>query len=162
MFTRFLLQRMVLAVVVGLFGFSIGCSKEQATKTLDQAETSAEEVAETIVEDAEEVVEEGKQMAVELGEKAAGYLTPMKEKLGNLESLKKSPEELKKAVTDLIASIEGKAEGLKLPEAVSETLATLKEKLVSLQTYLEGEVDEAKIGERVDDIITSVKSGLGM
>jgi hypothetical protein len=97
-----------------------------------------------------------------LGEKAMAYLSPLKEKLGNLESLKDKPEELKTAVTELIQTIEDKAADIELPEAVSNTLATVKERLVALKDYLQGEVEQAKIDEHIQKIMDAVKSGLGM
>ncbi len=139
-----------------------GCSKEDATQAVQQAEESAENAAESIGESVDSAVEGGKEMASELGEKAQAFMTPLKEKFGDLESLKDKPEELKTAVSDLIQSIEEKAEGIELPEAMTSALATVKEKLVELKDYLEGEADPAKIEEHLKDIGESVKSGLGM
>jgi uncharacterized coiled-coil DUF342 family protein len=137
---------------------SNGCSKEQAEESVKQAE----EAADTIAKDAEEVVEKGKEMADELGEKAIAFINPLREKFGQLEGLKDKPDELKEAVTDLIQSIEDKAEGIQLPEALSGALATVKEKLQELKQYLEGEVDQAKVEEHIQEIMDSAKSGLGM
>jgi molybdopterin converting factor small subunit len=146
-----------------------GCSKKDAQDAVDAAGDAAQEAADDISEGAKEVVdtgkeavEKGKEIASELGEQAVAYLTPLKEKLGGLESLKDKPEELKTAVNDLIKSMEDKAEDLKLPEAISNTLATVKEKLVALKDYLEGEVEQAQIDERIAEIMDSVKSGLGL
>lgn len=139
-----------------------GCSKEKAAETVKNAEEAVEEAAETVANDAGKVVKEGEKLASELGEKALAYLSPLKEKLGNLENLKETPDELKKAVTELVQSIEDKAEDIELPEAMSTALATVKEKLVALKDYLEGEVDQAKIEEHIKEIMDSVKSGLGM
>ena len=41
-------------------------------------------------------------------------------------------------------------------------MASVKEKLVELKQYLEGEYEQAEVDKKVDDIISSVKSGLGM
>lgn len=139
-----------------------GCSTEEATEELKKAGAAAEGAASEVAEDVGAVVEEGEKMAGELGEKAQAFLTPLKDKVGNLEELKKSPEKLKTAVGEMIESIEQKAEGIELPETVSKTLATVKEKLVELRDYLEGEYEQAKIDERVQDIVDSVKSGLGL
>ena len=82
--------------------------------------------AETIAEDTKKVVKEGEELAEELGEKAMAYLTPLKEKFGNLDSLKDKPEELKKAVADLIKTIEDKADDVELPESLANALATVE------------------------------------
>ena len=146
-----------------------GCSKKDAQDAVESAGDAAQEAADDIAEGAKDVVdtgkeavEKGKEMASELSEQAVAYLTPLKEQLGSLESLKDKPEELKKAVTDLIQSMEDKAEGIKLPDAITNTLTTLKEKLVALKDYLEGEVEQAHIDERISEIMDSVKSGLGL
>ena len=139
-----------------------GCSREEVTQTLKKAETSAEEAAATTAKEVGKMVKEGESAASELGEKAIAYLSPLKEQFSKLDSLKESPEELKTAVTDLIQSIEEKAEDVHLPEAISNTLATVKEKLMALKEYLEGEVDQAKIGEHIQGIMDSVTSGLGL
>ena len=174
---------MVLASCASLV-MCIGCTKQDATATMEKAGASAKEAAETVSANvgdavkeggkmAGDALEEGKQaasdavkkgseMASELGEKAVAFLAPMKEKFGDLDSLKEKPEELKTAVDELIQSIEKKAEDIELPESVSTALATIKEKLVALKDYLGGEVEQAKIDEHLKDIMESVKSGLGM
>ncbi|TWU31957.1 hypothetical protein [Novipirellula artificiosorum] len=139
-----------------------GCSKQEAVEKMNEAEVIAEKASDTIAEDVSKVVEEGEEMASGLGDKAMAFLSPLKDKLGNLESLKEKPEELKKAVAELIQSIENKAEGIELPESVSNALATTKQKLVELKEYLEGEVDQAKIDERIQEIKDSLKSGLSL
>ena len=103
-----------------------------------------------------------KEMASELSEAATSYLTPLKEKLGNLDSLKETPEKLKEAVSEMITYIEDKAAGVELPEMVSSALTTMKEKLVELQQYLEGKYEQSKIDEYVKGIKDSVKSAFGM
>ena len=90
------------------------------------------------------------------------FLGPLKEKFGDLDSLKDSPEKLKSAVTDLIQTIEDKAGSIELPQAMQDGLETIKEKLVALRDYLDGEVQQSGIDERVTSIMDSVKSGLGM
>jgi hypothetical protein len=152
----------VVVMLVPLISFPSGCSKEEATESLKKAEDAAEHAAETIADDTEEVIKEGEELAEELGEKALAYLTPLKEKFGNLDGLKGKPAELKVAVADLIKSIEEKAEDIELPEAVSNALAAAKDKLVALKEYLEGEVEQAKVEEHIQDIVESIKSGLGM
>ena len=161
-----------------------GCDQQEAQEALEQVEASAGEAAETIktevgeaveegekmaseaVEEGKEVagkaVEEGKELASELSEKATAYLAPLKDKLGNLGELKDKPEELKAAVSELIESMEAKAEDLQLPESVSNALATIKEKLVALRDYLEGEVEQAQLDTRLEEVTNAVKSGLGM
>ena len=99
--------------------------------------------------------------AKELGEKAMGFLTPLKEKFGDLDSLKDKPEELKKAVVSMIETIEYKSADLELPESVSSMLATVKEKLTALKTYLEGEVEQSGIDDRLKEIGESMKGALG-
>jgi DNA repair exonuclease SbcCD ATPase subunit len=157
---------------LSLLSISVGCD-DQASQTLKRAEESAESAAATIAEDAGELVkegeaaasdaiEQGKQMASELGEKATAYLTPLKEKFGNLESLKGKPEELKTAVNELLQSLEQKTEDIQLPEAISTALATIKEKLIALKEYLAGEVEQSQLDQRLQEISESVKSGLGM
>lgn len=146
------------ALSLGVLLLACGCSKE----AVENAERAAESTAETISEDAEAVVKEGEAMVSDLGEAAMSFLSPLKEKFGGLESLKDTPAELKTAVTELIQSIEGKAENISLPEGVTTALTTVKEKLVALRDYLEGEADQAKIDEQLKSIMDSVKSGLGM
>jgi hypothetical protein len=135
-----------------------GCSKQ----AVEDAEMAVESTAETIAEDAEAMVEEGGAMVSGLGEAAMSSIAPLKEKFGGLEALKDKPAELKAAVVELIQSIEGKADGITLPEGAATALETVKEKLVALREYLEGEVDQAKIDEQLKGIMDSVKSGLGM
>lgn len=168
--TRF---RCIALASCAAFALCCGCDENEATATLEKAGDSIQDTAETVSTEvgdavkegkdaAGDVVQEGKQMASELGEKAMAYVTPLKEKFGDLESLKEKPEELKTAVTALIQSIEEKTEDIKLPESVSTALATAKEKLVALKDYLEGEAEPAKIEEHLKDIMESVKSGLGI
>ncbi|WP_146531417.1 hypothetical protein [Novipirellula artificiosorum] len=139
-----------------------GCSKDEAATELKEAESAVEASAKEVAEDVGAVVEEGEKMASELGEKAQAYLAPLKDKLGNLEELKETPEQLKTAVAEMIASIEQRAEDLKLPESVSTALANVKEKLIALRDYLEGEVEQAKVDEHIQEIMESAKSGLGL
>lgn len=135
--------------------------EQMASELGDKGKQVATDLGEKGKQVATDLGEKGEELASELGEKAMAYITPLKEKLGNLEGLKESPEELKKAVADLIAAIEKKAEDLELPETISSALATVKEKLVALKEYLEGEVDQAKLDERVKEISESVKSAFG-
>ena len=139
-----------------------GCTKQQAVDTVAEAEKSAGQAVEEIGQQVGDAVEAGEEMAGELSEKATAYLTPLKEKFGNLESLKETPDRLKAAVSDLIQSIEDKAEDITLPESLSNALASVKEKLIALEEYLEGEVEQAKIDEHLRDIADSVKSAFGM
>lgn len=153
------------------FGFSLlfssllvlcsGCG-EEAAQVVEQVEESAAETAEAVQEEASVAGEKAKEVASELGEKVTAYLNPLKEKFGDLENLKDKPEELKEAVAGLIKSIEERAEGMELPEKLSEALATAKEKLVALKDYLEGEVEQAQVDEQIQGIMTSIKSQLGM
>lgn len=176
-------RSMVLASCAA-FVLCIGCSKQEASTAFKNAEESARDAAETVAADVGDAAKEGQEMAgdaleggkqaasdavkkgadlaSDLGEKAMAFVAPLKEKVGNLDNLKEKPEELKVAVEDLIQSMEQKAEGMELPESVSNALATIKEKLVALKDYLEGEVEQAQVNERVQDIMDSVKSGLGM
>lgn len=151
-----------LGMVAVLMLIGSGCSKQEAVEAMKNAEDSAEEAAESISDEVSDAVKEGEEMASDLGEKATAFLSPLKEKVGNLESLKNTPDELKKAVTDLIQSLETKAEDLNLPEAVSSALATVKEKLMALKTDLDSGIDQAKIDEHLKSIMDSVKSELGM
>jgi archaellum component FlaC len=141
---------------------SHGCSQQEAADALQSAEDTAKGAADTVAKGAEEAVQKGGEIASELGEQAMAFLTPIKEQLGGLEGLKDKPEELKAAVTKLIQSIEDKTADIKLPEAVTTTLATLKEKLVALRDYLAGEVEQAKVDEQIQGIMESVESGLGI
>ena len=139
-----------------------GCDSQKAADTMKKAEESAENAAGSIADGAGEMVKEGEKMAADLGDKAKAWLEPMKEKFGSLEELKKTPEELKTAVGNMIENIEQKAEGINLPEAMSKSLATVKEKLVSLRDYLEGEYDQAGIDKYVSEVTDSVKSFVGL
>ncbi len=139
-----------------------GCDSQKAADTMKKAEESAEKAAGSIADGAGEMVKEGGKMAADLGEKAKAWLEPMKEKFGSLEELKKTPEELKTAVGNMLEYIEQKAEGINLPEAMSNSLATVKEKLVALRDYLEGEYDQSGIDKYVSEVTDSVKSFLGL
>ncbi len=156
------LYSVMLACCTALIPLAAGCSQKEASEAISEAKASAEEASQSLAGDASAMMEKGKEMASELGENATAFLTPLKEKFGNLESLKETPEKLKTAVTELITSIEQKADGINLPEAMRQTLASVKEKLVALKNYLEGEYEQAGIDEKVNDIVSSVKSGLGM
>jgi hypothetical protein len=140
----------------------VGCDKQAATEQLEKVEQSAGETADAISDNVSDAVEKGGDIAGELGEKAMAYLTPLKEKFGDLETLKESPEKLKVAVSDLIEKIEGKAEGITLPESVSNALAAVKEKLIALRDDLGADIEQAKIDEHLKGIMDSVKSALGM
>ena len=146
----------------GLLVFSGGCDTEEASSVVEQVGDSAAETMDAVKDETAEAADKAMDAASELSEKATAYLNPLKEKFGNLESLKDKPEELKEAVTSLIASIEERAEGMELPEKMSEVLATAKEKLMTLKQYLEGEVDQAKIDEQIQELMTSIKSQFGM
>ncbi|KAA5547291.1 hypothetical protein FYK55_02530 [Roseiconus nitratireducens] len=133
-----------------------------AGETLKEGEAMASQAAEEGKKQADQAVEKGKQMASDLSDKAMAFLNPLKEKLSNLDELKDSPEKLKTAVDDLIETIESKAEGITLPESMSNAVATIKEKLVALKEYLEGEVEQAKIDEKIAEITDTVKNKLSM
>jgi len=160
--SRISLTKLAFATLFASVTSFSGCSKDEAATELKEAEAAVEATAKEVVEDVGSVVEEGEKMASELGEKAQAYLAPLKDKLGNLEELKDTPEQLKTAVVEMIASIEQKAEDVKLPETVSTALAKVKEKLIALRDYLEGKYEQAKIDEHVQEIMESVKSGLGL
>lgn len=97
-----------------------------------------------------------------LGETAMSSLAPMKEKFGGLEALDNKPAEFLAAVVALIQSIEGKTDGITLPEGAATALETVKEKLVALREYLEGEFDQAKVDAQLKALMDSVKFGLGV
>jgi len=59
-----------------------------------------------------------------------------KDELSSLDELKATPEELKARVSEIIESIETKAEGIELPETVTKALEGIKEKLIALRDYL--------------------------
>jgi hypothetical protein len=139
-----------------------GCSQQEAEDAVRQAGETVGDTADAIAQDVDVVVEKGERMASELGENAAAYVASLKEKFGNLQGLKDSPEKLKSTVEDLIVSIENKAQEINLPETVSSTLTSVKEKLVTLRDELEGDIEQAKIDEHIQSILDSVKSGLGM
>lgn len=152
-----------------LLPLAAGCDSQKASDAMKEVGSSAENVAgeaggmmEKGKEMAGKAAADGEKMASELGAKAMAMLAPLKEKLGSLDSLKETPEKLKVAVTELIASIEEKAGSIELPEAMSNALETVKEKLVALKDYLGGEYEQSGINTKVDDILGSVKSGLGM
>ncbi len=148
-------------LVAVLLVLPTGCGGKGGEKVAEDVKDAANQAAEKVSKGAQEMVKEGQQIAADLSDKAKEYLNPLKEKFGNLEGLKKTPEKLKTAVTELIQSIEDKAADIKLPESVSNALSKIKEKLVALKEYLQGEVEEAKLDEKVKDVMDSVKSGLG-
>ena len=154
--------RFMFACNAMLLVFCIGCNQEELSETVNAAEESVETTAKNVASEAAAMASKGEEMARELGAEAMAFLNPMKEKLGNLESLKEKPEELKTMVSELINSIEQKAEKMTLPESMSQAFASLKEKLISLRDYLEGEYEQAKIGEHLKGIMDSVKSEFGM
>ncbi len=144
--------------LLGLVLSVTGCTKQKATDTLEKAGAAAT----TAKENVEAAVEDGAKFAGELSDAARSYLAPLKDKIGNLHSLKDSPDELKRAVSELIQSIEEKGESIKLPKSVVDALATIKEKLIALRDSLEKNVEQAKIDEHIKDLEEAVKSGLGM
>ncbi len=139
-----------------------GCDEKQAADALKNAEQKAKDTADKVGDDVGAAVAEGEKMMGELGEQAMAFIAPLKEKLGNLDSLKDTPEKLKTAVSELITMIESKAESITLPESMSKTIETIKTKLVELKTYLEGKYEQSGIDEKVKAISESVESGLGM
>lgn len=159
---RLLRSRCCGLICIAVLVFTTGCDKQDAKDAIDSAEQTASDAADSVKEGAEGVVAEGKEMAGDLSEGVTAFLTPLKEKMGNLESLKTKPEELKTAVTAMITSIEEKTSSLEMPEALSTALDSIKEKLVGLKDYLSGEYDQSGIDEKVDDLMASIKSGLGM
>ena len=160
--SRISLTKLAFATLFASVTSFSGCSREEAAKELKKAEATAEGAAKEVAEDVGAAVEEGEKMASELGEKAQAYLAPLKDEFSNLEELKDTPEQLKTAVVEMIESLEQKAEDVELPETVSATLAKVKEKLIVLRDYLEGEYEQAKIDEHVQEVMESVKSGLGL
>ena len=162
-------QRLLFGLCVTLMFASLGCDKEKTDTALSDAGAQIEDAGDAIAENVDKAVEKGEEAAKdagdkakELGEKAMAYITPLKEKFGDLESLKEKPEELKTAVSELITSLEEKTENLELPEAVSNSLAAAKEKLIALRDYLGGEIDQAKIDEHLKEIGDAMKGALGM
>jgi hypothetical protein len=139
-----------------------GCSQEGVQERVQEAENAAGQAAAKIAEDAGKVVKEGQELAGELGEKAVAFLTPLKEKFGDLEDLKTKPKELKQAVAELLQSIEQKTADIQLPEAASNALATAKEKLTALKNDLDGEIEQAKIDEHIKEILEAVRAKLGV
>ena len=160
--SRNFLTKLAFATLFASVSSFSGCSKDEAATELKEAEAAVESSAKEVAEDIGSLVDEGEEMASELGEKAQAYLAPLKDKFSNLEELKDTPEQLKTAVAEMIESLEQKAEDVELPETVSATLAKVKEKLIALRDYLEGEYEQAKIDEHVQEIMESVKSGLGL
>lgn len=182
--------RSALGLWVVVIVVSAGCDRPQEGNSVSHAESEVKQAAEAVADDVEEAVEKGEQVAKdvgqkakelgeqameeanqlseqaadtaqELGEQAMAFLTPLKEKFGNLESMKDKPDELKQAVIALIQSIEEKAAEIDLPDGISKALTTVKAKLVELRDYLEGEVEQAKLDERLNEIKNSVKESFG-
>ena len=140
---------MLLALTLG------GCSEEakkDAAKLKSDAALDAKEMGDYAKKMAGETGDKLKAGAESLGEAAMGFLGPIKEKIGGLDSLKDKPAELKKAVENLIAMIESKAEAIQLPEGVQKTVDALKEKLVALRDYLGGETKPEEIDAKVKDV----------
>ncbi len=151
---------------------NIGCS-DKAKDTMKDAVDKTENAAGDIAKDAGDMAQTaGKEVAdaagkakdavAKLGTDALAYLKPIKDGLGNLDSLKDKPAELKKAVDDLLKHMDQDVTKLNLPEKVTGALKVVKEKLVALKNYLAGEADKAKIEEHIKDIIDSAKEGLGL
>ncbi len=101
---KFRIHEVVCALSAALILLGVGCNQEDVAKEIKKAEESAGKVAESVSEEAGEMVKKGEEMASKLGAEAMSFLKPMTEKFGKLEDLKKTPEELKGAVNELIES----------------------------------------------------------
>ena len=66
-----------------------------------------------------------------------------------------------RAVRNLQKSFDVRMAECGVPDDVPILLDSIKEKLVGLKEYLEGEYDQAEVGKKVDDLVSSIKSGLG-
>jgi ABC-type transporter Mla subunit MlaD len=150
-----------------------GCTQEETDEMVQSAEQSAGEAleksgdamsdaAEKVGQGVSDAAEKGKEMASQLGEKAVAFLEPLKTQFGDLESLKDKPEQLKEKVNELIQMIEGRAEDMKLPEKVQETLAASKAKLIELKEYLQGEIEQAELDKKLENLMETVKGNLGL
>ncbi len=153
--------------------FLTGCSEQETKDALNDSEQAVGDAAEDVAKEAsdlmksgkkmaQDAMESGKELAGKLSEQAQTFLNPLKEKFGDLDGLKESPEKLKTAVAELIENIDSKASNLQLPEPVANALTAIKEKLVALGSYLEGQYEQSQVDEKVADILESVKSKLGM
>jgi hypothetical protein len=134
----------------------VGCSdkaKEDLEGMKSKVAAEVKSTGEKAGEMAGKAGDKIKEGAAALSEDVLGFLGPIKEQLGSLDSLKEKPAELKAAAEKLIALIESKTESIKLPEGIQKTVDTLKEKLVKLKDYLAGDdTTPEKTSEHVDEV----------
>ena len=152
-------QIFAVGCVIGCLALN-GCEQGGVEKAVGDAGKAASEAGKAASAAAGEAAEAGKGMLEGLSEQATGFLNPLKDKFTGLADLKDKPEQLKEAVNGLISSMEGKLDGLGLPDAVKTALEGVLEKLVGLKDYLAGEAEEAGITDKVNGIMESVK-GMG-
>ncbi len=161
---RSMLKRVVgMAAVAGSFAIAVvGCTRDETTEKLNQAEQAAETAGKAVSDSVSELAKQGEALAGKLGAEAANLLKPMKDQFGSLEQLKQSPEQLKVAVNQMIQAIETQVSKLQLPDRVKQGLTAVQAKLVSLRDYLAGEYEQAKIDEHIRGILETAKSQLGI
>ncbi len=169
---RLHIHRILGLICMLVLATSIGCSDEAKDKVKDAAdktETAAEnavekagDMAQAAGENVADAAGKAKDAVAKLSKDAIAYLKPIKDGLGNLDSLKDKPAELKTAVDNLLKHMEQNVDSLHLPEKVTNALKVVKEKLVALKDYLAGEADKAKIEEHIKNIIDSAKERLGI
>lgn len=109
-------------------------AKAEAGKALDAAKEKGSELA-----------EKSSEIAGQLGEQAMALLGPLKDKIMGLDSLVSKPEEMKTAVTELLATLDGNLASLPVPEGIKSGITALKEQLTQLLEYLGGAVEPEKL-----------------
>ncbi len=134
----------------------------KAEKAAGDAAGEADKAAKKMGEAAKTAVESSGEAISKLGEKAMGFLDPLKEEFGKLEGLVSEPTKLKQAASDLIAKLDQDMGGFNLPKPIADALNAAKEKLVALRDYITDEADPAQLEEKVKGVMESVKSALGM
>jgi hypothetical protein len=162
-----------LLTVLGLtMTLSVGCGDKAAEsikstagkmeKAAGDAAGEADKAAKKMGDAAKAAVESSGEAMSKLGEKAMGFLNPLKEEFGKLEGLVSEPTKLKQAASDLIAKLDSDMSGFNLPKPIADALKAAKEKLVALRDYITDEADSAELKDKVNGIMESVKSALGM
>ncbi len=141
---------------------SVKGAVDKAEKAADDAAGEAGEAAKKMGDVAKEAAESSGEALSKLGEKAMGFLDPLKAEFGKLEGLVSEPAKLKEAASNLIGKLDADMSGMKLPKSVTDALTAAKEKLVALRDYITDEADPAELKTKVEGVMESVKSALGM
>lgn len=143
-------------------GDSVKDAADKAEKAAGDAADKAGDAAEKMADAAKKAAESSGEAISKLGEKAMGFLGPLKTDFGKLGDLVSEPSKLKEAADNLIKKLDTDMSGFKLPQSVTDGLSAVKEKLIALRDYISDEADKAEIKKKLDAVMESVHSALGM